>query len=288
MAVVQFINALFGTDYPLNSLVSYPNTESVNAQGKTRVGDMIVQIEGHSYLFECQSQYTDRMIIRVFEYSLLHSWRGKVVTEDSRIRLRLPQAMVIYLDKRKKTREEAVLELEDTEGTVFRYKIKQITVLNHSIQELEQKKYILLLPFLIIKLKDTAKKAKTREEEDKIIHELKCLGQELHEAIEHAEEKEYIEEMDCHILQESLQLLQEETYQDYINEEEVNDMFDPRAVRLKWQNLGKERDETKQRLEAAEQRLAEEQQRRIEEQQRRIEEQRKLLQIIEELKKERG
>jgi hypothetical protein len=62
-------------------------------------------------------------------------------------------------------------------------------------------------------------------------------------------------------------------------------MFDPRAVRLKWQNLGKELDETKQQLAEEQQRRIEVEQRLAEEQQHRIEEKQKLLQIIEELKK---
>jgi hypothetical protein len=269
-AVIQFINALFGTAHPLDSPVSYPNTESVNARGEVRTGDMILQIGDCRYLIECQSRYTEQMIIRIFEYSLLNAWRTRTITEDGRIRLRMPRAMVIYVHAHRDLPEETELELEDSNKTLSRHKIKQIAVLNHSIEDLEQRKLILLLPFQIVKLQKKAKTAETDDEIREIVQELKSLQEEINRVVEKAEEEQLISNGDCGIMQDYLQVLQEEAYSGYTKMEEAGKMTDLRAIRIKWQTLEKEWNEATQSL-VEERRLREEAEKKIYELQQKIE-----------------
>ncbi|MDR0655655.1 MAG: hypothetical protein LBG22_05010, partial [Treponema sp.] len=52
-AVIHLINGLFGTGYPLDSSVEYPNTEFITGQMKHLYSDILIVIGGiHQYHLE--------------------------------------------------------------------------------------------------------------------------------------------------------------------------------------------------------------------------------------------
>ena len=68
-AVINLINGLFETDYPLDSTIHYNLTEFVDDQLKHILADTILTINNtHSYHLEAQMTKDDNIIFRVFEF----------------------------------------------------------------------------------------------------------------------------------------------------------------------------------------------------------------------------
>ncbi|MDR1176501.1 MAG: hypothetical protein LBK83_13645, partial [Treponema sp.] len=68
-AVIHLINGLFGTNYPLDSSIEYPNTEFITEQMKHLYSDILIVIGGiHQYHLEAQIQDDKHMALRIFEY----------------------------------------------------------------------------------------------------------------------------------------------------------------------------------------------------------------------------
>ena len=69
------INALFHTNYPPDSVITYPNKEFVSRFLKDRLADVILTIDGiHTYHFEAQIQNDKNIVLRIlkmgFQYAI--------------------------------------------------------------------------------------------------------------------------------------------------------------------------------------------------------------------------
>jgi hypothetical protein len=68
-AVINMINGLFGTNYPLDSTITYNWTEFEDDKLKKVLADTIITINNcHSYHMEAQIEKDDNIVFRVFEY----------------------------------------------------------------------------------------------------------------------------------------------------------------------------------------------------------------------------
>jgi hypothetical protein len=81
-AVTACINGLFGTNYPPDAAIEYPNTETISAALKRRISDIFIKIEDRTYNIEIQSTVDKAIIVRIFEarfmeFSLVRKLRGK-------------------------------------------------------------------------------------------------------------------------------------------------------------------------------------------------------------------
>jgi hypothetical protein len=114
VTIVRFINALFGTNWPDTSVVSYPSTEFQNRKGKKqglvrRIADCAIRIstegEDHDYIMEIQVRRDTGLVVRIFEYSE----EVKEMVED------------VYLTRRQKEvlQERQKLEQESREFTRY-------------------------------------------------------------------------------------------------------------------------------------------------------------------------
>ncbi|MDR3172521.1 MAG: hypothetical protein LBU17_13035 [Treponema sp.] len=67
---MQFINALFDTNYPITSIVQYPNTETLNRKRQKRIADILIRIVAldgeHNYLIEAQTKDDPGLVVRIF------------------------------------------------------------------------------------------------------------------------------------------------------------------------------------------------------------------------------
>ena len=136
-AVVQFINGLFGTDYPLDSTIEYPNTENVSRKLKRLLSDMVVIIGGiHAYHLEAEISDDENIVLRVFEYGFAEGLRTKKVSGGGqKISLTFPSARIIYWETTKRTPDEVVLSLEFPDGGNYDYIVKTFKFLNYGIHE---------------------------------------------------------------------------------------------------------------------------------------------------------
>ena len=133
-AVINLINGLFGTDYPTNSKITYNWTED------------------------------EEIVFRVFEYGFGHAYKNRTIISGGE-QMVFPRPCIVYLDEGKKERipDEYTLVLKFEDQGEFFYKVPVFKLQSISIQELNDKKLIALLPFLLLKLRKKMEKIRSKE-----------------------------------------------------------------------------------------------------------------------------
>lgn len=158
-AVINLINGMFGTDYPLESSIVYNWTEFVDDNLKRILADTILTINGiNAYHLEAQMERDNSIVFRVFEYSYSHANRTHTEVDGNYV-LRFPRPMVIYLYYEGIVPDEYTLKLEFEEGkNVYEYKVPVLKLPEISPQELSDQKMIILIPFHVLKLRYALKR----------------------------------------------------------------------------------------------------------------------------------
>jgi predicted transposase/invertase (TIGR01784 family) len=217
VAIINFINVLFGTDHPLDSTVEYPNTENVSKKLRRLMSDTIVIIGGvHVYHVEAEIGDDENIVIRIFEYGFMEGLRTKTMSENgSKISIKFPNAKVIYWETTKKTPDEVTLSLEFPEGGLHEYKVKAFKFLEHSVKELEERKLAILLPFYVLKLRRQTVRAGTSKRRAKLAEEMKAIVDELVAASDRAEQTGLMSEIDKHIVLDHMERLYRELFAQY-------------------------------------------------------------------------
>jgi len=165
VAVINLINGLFGTNYPINSRIAYNWTEHEDKNLKKTLSDSILTInDKDSYHIEVQMTEDEEIVFRVFEYGFGHAYKNRIVTSSGETMI-FPQPCIIYLDEGKKDKmpDEYSLTLQFKDQGEFIYKVPMMKLQNYSIQELNDKKLIALLPFVLLKLRKKIEKVRTKE-----------------------------------------------------------------------------------------------------------------------------
>ena len=164
-AVINLINGLFGTEYPTNSKITYNWTEHEDKDLKRTLSDSILTIDNKdSYHIEVQMTEDEEIVFRVFEYGFGHAYKNRIVESGSESMV-FPQPCIVYLDAGKKDKlpDEYTLTLRFREQGEFMYRVPVVKLQNISIQELNEKKLIVLLPFLLLKFRKKLEKVRNKE-----------------------------------------------------------------------------------------------------------------------------
>lgn len=159
-AVVGLINGLFDTDYPSDSQLTYNWTESHDDDLKRTIADTIITVNhNHSYHMEAQMYKDEEIEFRVFDYG----YRYALKTREGKDILMFPEPRVIQLYKSKGISDVKSILLDfGTQGT-FEYKVPVFKLLEHSLEELNQRRMVILVPFMLLKLRDSLQKERTPE-----------------------------------------------------------------------------------------------------------------------------
>jgi hypothetical protein len=122
-AVTSFINGLFGTRHPPDSIVQYPGTETVSTTLQQRIRDMMLIVNGVTYHVEAQINYDADMVIRVFEYSFMYSREkrsanaaGSKITGNEIRTIEFPKVRVIYWEGGERIPAKQTLRLKFPDG----------------------------------------------------------------------------------------------------------------------------------------------------------------------------
>lgn len=166
-AVINLINGMFHTDYPLDSTITYNWTEFEDDNLRKILADAILTINGtNAYHLEAQMEKDDSIVFRVFEYSYSHANRTRI-QEDGEYVLRFPRPMVIYLYYEKEVPDEYTLKLTfNEERDTFHYKVPVLKLPEISSKELCERKMVILIPFHILKLRYALKKGSFQDVEE--------------------------------------------------------------------------------------------------------------------------
>lgn len=170
-AVINLINGLFDTDYPLDSTITYNWTEFVGENLRRILADTIITINGkNSYHLEAQMEKDNSIVFRVFEYGFGHASRNRM-EQDGRYVLQFPRPIVIYLYYEGWVPDEYILDLEFDEGKeVYEYKVPVLKLPEISGQELSDRKMVILIPFHILKLRYALKRGSFESVEELQTH----------------------------------------------------------------------------------------------------------------------
>ncbi len=181
-AVINLINGLFDTSYHTDSIITYNWTEFENNELRRILADTILTINGkYSYHMEAQITEDEDIIFRVFDYGYSHAERSRKfsinvnstseehcnsVFAETGCELLFPEPKIIYLYSSDKAPDEYILKLNFGSQGNFIYKVSTFKFLESSLDELNQKKMIILIPFQLLKLKKLMEKERSAENLD--------------------------------------------------------------------------------------------------------------------------
>ena len=160
-AIVNLINGLFGTDYPLDSEITYNWTEFEDDRLHKILADTILTIDHtHSYHLEAQMEKDNSIVFRVFEYGFQHASRTRVMdAKQGKYELTFPDPVIIYLYYEGKVPDYYTLSLKRNDKTVIgEYTVPVVKLPEISAEELNERKMIVLLPFHVLKCRNLIKK----------------------------------------------------------------------------------------------------------------------------------
>lgn len=180
-SVINLINSLFDEDYSSSCTVSYNWTESVDGKLQRRLSDAIVTVtepkektEGetvdgkisaniHRYHMEAEIDRDDEIIFRVFDYGYRNALNNAHSSNDgAEYVLNFPEPKIIYIYSSRQVPDEYELTLDfGTQGT-FKYRVQAVKLHTMSIQELNDRKMIILIPFKLLELREGIKKDRSR------------------------------------------------------------------------------------------------------------------------------
>ena len=164
-AVINFINGLFQTEYPTDSTITYNWTEFHDDNLTRTIADTILTIGGiHSYHIEAQMYRDEDIVLRIFDYGYKHSLRNAKV-EDNICYLTFPKSKIVFLgDDDVPDHYSIVINFAD--DTRHEYHVDTFKYCSTSIEELNQKKMVILIPFELIKLRKYISSRENMTEED--------------------------------------------------------------------------------------------------------------------------
>ena len=157
-AVLNLINGLFHTDYPLDSMVTYNWTEHHDDDLNRTIADTILTINGiHSYHLEAQMYRDEEIEFRVFDYGYRHALNSRNGLDV----LTFPEPQIIYLYSHERIPDYKTILLDFGSQGTFEYRVPAFKLLEHRLEELDRRKMIILIPFMVLKLRSSIQKERT-------------------------------------------------------------------------------------------------------------------------------
>ena len=222
-SVINMINGLFETHYPENSTITYNWTEFMDTELRRTLADTIITINGrYSYHIEAQLEKDDDIVFRVFEYGYHHADHMRASSTDYYV-LHFPEPKIIYLYATKDIPDTYTLRLDFGTQGYFDYRVPVLKYLETTLDELNQKKLIILIPFQLLKLRKLLEKNRSPEN-------LQALQNLIRHDILGSIETNYalgnISINDAYRLQRLTKQLYNYIYAHYAEMKELNDMTD--------------------------------------------------------------
>lgn len=198
-------------------------TEFEDDRLRKTLADTIITINScHSYHMEAQITIDEDIVFRVFDYGYEHAQQNRKQYQHS-CTLTFPEPKIIYLYAEKAVPEEYILFLDFGTQGIFEYRVSTFNYQNFSIEELNQKKLVILIPFALLKLRDSIKKERTPE---KLFQLKKLIQDDIIGSINENLKVGNITPDDARKLRRLTHKLYEHLYAHYEEMEELNDMTD--------------------------------------------------------------
>jgi len=223
-AVVGLMNGLFDESFPPDSEVIRTATETVavtKSGTKKSESDKMLTIKTGEILrrFHIDAEISSNnkeMVIRVFDYGYRDALLYKT-TEDGNIVLKFPQPKLIYLEHWSTAPDTVTLELDFWGQSKAKFTVPTMKFLDYSVEELDKRNMVILLPLYLLKLrrKIVAAKEKGSEALKQYVPELKALlNDDILGTIENNVNNGNITHRDAHTLVDLIELLYNHLYGD--------------------------------------------------------------------------
>ena len=147
--MIPLINEVFKTEYTEKDLLHQGRNEFTSETGRI-ITDSIYYFRDRVYHIECQSTDDRDMAIRMFEYDV------SIALENARRRgkdfeVRFPSSTVLFLRKPKDAKRELLVKVILPVGRSFVYALPVIYPADYTLDEIFEKKLLMLLPFYILR-----------------------------------------------------------------------------------------------------------------------------------------
>jgi len=225
------INGLFDTDYPLDSEIEYHWTEFIDDDLRKTLADTIITVNRHNiYHIEAQLYEDDDIVMRVFDYGYKHSIMNQYEPDI----LHFPEPKIVYFGNTKKVPDTYTLTIDFGEQGQFKYKVKTFKYQEYSVEEINNKKMIILIPFELLRLRDLLKKDHS---EKNLIALKKLIHNDIIGSIQMNHSVGNITGSDAGRLIQLTKLLYKHLYSDYTQMEVIEDMDE--SIILEYDHLDK-------------------------------------------------
>ena len=218
--------------------------------GKT-ISDTILTIHAHGkrYKFHLEAEISTKdtndttIVLRMFDYEYQDALRHKEIDGD-KITLNFSEGIIILLEHNSKSPDKVTLELNFGKQGKIDFTIPTMKFLDHSLNDLEKRKMVILLPLYLLKLRkqvEIAKKDRNilRQNAD----ELKALINTILDAFDENEKAGNISNDDAFVLAGLVETLYDHMYGNIpeFKEEGVKDMLAGRLLVRNEEEILKER-----------------------------------------------
>lgn len=183
-SVIQFINGLYGTDYPLDSEVDYKWTENQDRDLRRTIADVIITVAGDAYHMEAQMFKDGDILFRMFEYGYSYARKNQTLDSIDQGTLIFPEPRVIILYSKGNTPANYHLNIKFGSQGTFPWLIPTFSMPDTTAEYLNRKGMIILIPFQLLKLRNLLAKDRSNDN----IEQLRRL---IHDDILSSIEKNY-------------------------------------------------------------------------------------------------
>ena len=241
--IIRFINGIFQTDYDLSSTIDYNWTENVDNNLRKTIADTILTInKTDSYHMEAQMYKDDDSIIfRVFDYGYRHALRKAENIFNSEgiicgMKLKFPRQIVIYLEASSGIPDEYGITLVFENGKEFTINVPTLKYQDKELKEIIENNLIILLPFKLLKIRNSFEKAYKSQNYNKLEQEISRLREtyehDIISTIEDSYKQGVISREDMNVLIYLSRKLFEHLYSKYTNVKEVDNMLHDESLDL--------------------------------------------------------
>ncbi len=219
--LLPLIKEVFGKDYSAGAAIGLIATEYVvrrihKGEGSTLnsiYADIAVQIGKRDiYHLECQMNRDKEMVVRMLEYDihigLVHSVRavsGKK-SSDAGMEMLMPRSVILYLNYMDNVPSKEKCLIRFADGSTYEYHVPVMKVQSYSLEMIEQKQLMILIPFLPIRFKKYLNDKVKTPIKKSVRKELTDFIRECILMVERAKENETLTQLACEDMMEFLSL----------------------------------------------------------------------------------
>lgn len=173
--VINFINAVFDKDFSLDSEISYHWTENMKYDLERTIKDTTITVNGtEKFYIDVQINNDEPIKPGVLDYGY-QSVRKRKKADTCKMTLEFPQSKIIFLEHDRNAPAHVVLEFDFLEQGKFEYNVPVMKFLSYSVDELNKRRMIILMPLYLLKLRREIEKSEKKGTVRKDAAALKAL-----------------------------------------------------------------------------------------------------------------